>query len=270
MRVISSPIFFWQLGACDVFSLTAAMVLTASLWVFVSVLLSHATAVKMNDWKTCSQSGFCRRGRALSARAKAAASSWVSPYSVDLATASVSSDQSIFKAGVTSSLYPDIKFSLEVRIHDDGVVRVRMDEVDGLRKRYDEAAGWALITEPKVSKDISWMIGPFKDEALAYYRDNIEINVQFKPLKIVLRRHGEEEVVLNGQGLLHMEHFRNKPTEPEPVEGTESQKPIEVDTSTQWFEGEKQDAWWEESFHNWEDTKPKGQYYDFFLLVLSA
>jgi hypothetical protein len=31
----------------------------------------------------------------------------------------------------------DIKFGFEACVHDDGVVRVRMEEVDGLRKRYE-------------------------------------------------------------------------------------------------------------------------------------
>lgn len=54
-------------------------------------------------------------------------------------------EQSSLTAQVKSELYPDIKFSLEV--HEDGATRVRMDEVDDLRKSYDKAAKWALATE---------------------------------------------------------------------------------------------------------------------------
>lgn len=128
--------------------------------------LPLSLAVKSHDFKTCSQAGFCRRGRALSARAKES-DSWTSPYSLDAASLALSPDQASFTAGVKSSLYPDIKFGLDVRIHEDGVVRVRMDEINGLRKRYDEAASWALVSDPKISHDIKWVVG--KKEIRAKY-----------------------------------------------------------------------------------------------------
>jgi mannosyl-oligosaccharide alpha-1,3-glucosidase len=73
-------------------------------------------SVKSHDFKTCSQSGFCRRGRALSSRAKEAATSWKSPYSVDPDSVSILSTEATAKASVKSSLYPDIKFSLETKM----------------------------------------------------------------------------------------------------------------------------------------------------------
>jgi alpha 1,3-glucosidase len=132
-------------------------------WTLVGVLslllaVPDALAVKSHDFKTCSQAGFCRRGRALSARA-AEAKAWKSPYSVDVSSIAITPDKAVFTAGVHSSLYPDIHFGLELRVHEDGVVRVRLDEVNGLRKRYDEAASWALIAEPKISQDITWTAG---------------------------------------------------------------------------------------------------------------
>ena len=81
--------------------------------------------------------------------------------------------------------------------------------------------------------------------------------VEYEPLRVVLRRAGVEQVVINGRGLLHMEHFRNK----EPVvetEGEEGQEVLSVSPNA-WFEGEVQDAFWEESFLKWTDSKPKGK-----------
>lgn len=226
-------------------------------------LLPATFALKTQDWKTCSQSAFCRRGRALSARAREA-SSWKSPYSVDPATVVIAPDRAAFTASVKSSLYPDIKFQLDLKVHEDGVVRVRMDEVDGLRKRYDEAASWALIAEPDVSKAIKWVVG--KNEVRATYgmKQDISVTVKFDPLKVALLRNGQEEVVLNGGGLLHMEHFRtNSPPareEVDPEEGSDGDEPVqqvmEVNPRA-WFEGEE-DGWWEETFLSWTDSKPKG------------
>ena len=234
------------------------------------LLVNESSAFKAHDFKTCSQSGFCRRGRALSVRAKEAKSSWVSPYSVDPSSVNISPNHAVFTAAVRSSLYPDIKFGLEVHIQDDGVARVRMDEVGGLRKRYDEAAAWALISEPVVSKDIKWTTGKKDTKAVYGDKKNIEVVVTHQPLRISLLRNGKEQVVINGQGLLHMEHFRNKvesatSTEkpaPEPEEGTEgggeSQKVFKVDNPRAWFEGDTEDALFEETFSSWTDSKPKG------------
>lgn len=230
------------------------------------IIFPTAFALKTGDWKTCSQSGFCRRGRALSSRAKEA-TSWKSPYSVDTSSIAVASNQASFTAAVTSSIYPTIKFGLEVRVHKDGVVRVRMDEVDGLRKRYDEAASWALIQEPEISQDIQWTIGKKDVRAIYGVKKETEIVVSFAPLKVVLLRNGKEQVVLNGQGLLHLEHFRTKDvveetkSEDVPEEGLdaddEAQKVLKVNPAA-WFEGNDEDAWWSESFSSWTDSKPKG------------
>ncbi|KAJ7033377.1 glycoside hydrolase family 31 protein [Mycena alexandri] len=239
-------------------------------WTLLGVLsllitVPDALAVKSHDFKTCSQAGFCRRGRAISARAAEAKSAWKSPYSLDVPSIAITPHKAVFKAGVKSSLYPNIKFGLELRVHEDGVVRVRMDEVDGLRKRYDEAASWALISEPQISQEITWTAG--KKDIRAKYGNN-EVVVAFQPLKISLLRGGKEQVVLNGQGLLHMEHFRTKQiaetkTEeaaPEAEEGAE-QVVMEVKKEVNpraWFEGDTEDDWWDERFSTWTDTKPKG------------
>ncbi|GBE80864.1 Glucosidase 2 subunit alpha [Sparassis crispa] len=228
------------------------------------ITLPSVLAVKSQDFKTCSQAAFCRRGRALSARAKTS-STWRSPYSVDPSTIAIAPEEASFTAGVKSSIYPEVNFGLDVRVHKDGVVRVRMDEVGGLRKRYDEAASWALLAEPEISREIKWTAG--KNEVRAVYGDKkeFEVVVAFSPLKVSLLRKGKEQVVLNGQGLLHMEHFRTK----ESVEKTEaiaeegvdsdgSQVVMQQVNARAWFEGETEDGWWEETFSSWTDSKPKG------------
>ncbi|KAI0944115.1 hypothetical protein AcV7_002026 [Taiwanofungus camphoratus] len=223
-------------------------------------------AVKTQDFKTCSQAPFCRRGRALSARAKESPS-WHSPYSVDSSTVVISPEQASFTAAVKSAIYPEIKFGLDVRVHQDGVVRVRMDEVNGLRKRYDEAASWALVAEPAISQDIKWAVSKKDVRAVYGNKKDIEVVVAFEPFKVTLLRNGREQVVLNGQGLLHMEHFRTK----EAVEQSKLPADAQVDglgpddsqvvmqvNPRAWFEGETEDGWWEETFSSWTDSKPKG------------
>ena len=225
--------------------------------------LPGVLAVKTEDFKTCSQAAFCRRGRALSERA-GQSPNWKSPYSVDAGTLAISPHQAVLTAGVKSSLYPNIKFGLDVRVHQDGVVRVRMDEVDGMGRRYNEAASWALIAEPAISRDIQWKVG--KKDVRAVYGPNkeTEIVIHFDPLKVVLYRHGKEQIVLNGLGLLHMEHFRRK-EEPKAVEVPEegldtedAQVVMKAPNPNAWFEGDVEDGYWEETWKSWTDSKPKG------------
>jgi len=232
---------------------------------FTSLLLAAhgARALKEHDFKKCSQSAFCRRGRALAERAANATASatWQSPYFIDADSIQIS--QGAVTATVRTSLYQDISFDLEVRVHDDGVARVRMDEHSGLRKRYDGTPDWVLIKKPVVSDTVEWNKG--KKDLRATYGDN-QLLVEFKPLRVVLLRKGKEEVVINGRGLLHMEHFRKKPETPAAEEtpaqeGEGEQVPLEVvttqDNINAWFEGEP-DGLWEESFGQWTDSKPKG------------
>lgn len=236
---------------------------SVALFGVISALLAlpDALAVKSQDFKTCSQSGFCRRGRALSARAKDTQSAWKSPYSIDPSSLSISSGEATVKAAVKSSLYPEINFGLELRIHDDGVVRVRLDEINGLRKRYDEAASWALVAEPKISNSISWTAGKKDLRAVYGEKKDIEVIVTYEPLLVTLLRNGKEQIVLNGRGLLHMEHFRTEtPPVEVPVDETgEPQEVLRVENVRAWFEGDEEDAFWEEKFSSWTDSKPKGR-----------
>ena len=235
------------------------------------LLTAEVLAVKHHDFKTCSQAGFCRRGRALASRAKEASSTWKSPYSIDAQSIAISSDKSSFTATVHSSIYPNIAFKLDVRAHDDGVFRVRMNEVDGLRKRYDEAAKWALVEEPKLSKTIAWT--QTKKEMKAIH-GKVELKVTYNPLRITMLRDGKEEVVLNGRGLLHMEHFRLKDEPATTVDAPQAQdEQVVMDAPSEpqppspklsaWFEGEGEDDWWEERFGSWTDSKPKGKHASF-------
>jgi mannosyl-oligosaccharide alpha-1,3-glucosidase len=178
---------------------------------------------------------------------------------VDPSSVTIAADQASLVAAVKSSLYPEIKFSLDVKIHDDGVVRVKMDEVDGLRKRYDEAASWALIDEPKINRNIRWTVGKSDVKATLPLKGNVEVVVSFEPLKVTLYREGQEQVVLNGLGLLHMEHFRAKDAPKEAVETAgEAQTIMESTNPRAWFEGDTEDGYWDETWKSWTDSKPKG------------
>ncbi|KAG1770546.1 hypothetical protein EV702DRAFT_1202312 [Suillus placidus] len=180
------------------------------------LLLQTALAFKPSDFKTCSQSGFCRRGRALAARAQESPSSWHSPYSTT-PEFFFSPHQPGFTTSVHSSIHPNVKFVLDVIIHEEGI--------------------WALIGEPKLSNDVLWTIDGGKAKAVYGPKKDMKLVVDFNPLKITLFRHDSKPV----------EH----------IEG-EGQSVLQVNPAAAWFEGDAQDAFWDETFSTWTDTKPKG------------
>jgi alpha 1,3-glucosidase len=275
----SVPLSFPLLEAYD--ELTRMRSLVVAAWLFLLLPTPSVVAVKEQDFKKCNESAFCRRGRALADRAAEYVKSgekWKSPYSLDASTIVLEDGGSRFTGRVRSSLYPEIKFELDVRVHEDGVVRVRMDEKEGLRKRYDEAASWALLKEPVLSPSSKWSVG--KKEVKVVYgekRGRVEVMVVFEPLVVRMKRNGKDQVVLNGQGLLHMEHFREKvekkveeveakDEDVPPAESEEAQKVIQLPPNA-WFEGDTEDGLWQESWRSWTDTKPKGApSYSFYLI----
>ncbi|KAM6492578.1 hypothetical protein JOM56_012302 [Amanita muscaria] len=156
------------------------------------------TGYKDSDFKKCSQSGFCRH---------------VNENGVAL-----------FKAVVKSSLYPEINFSLDVCVHEDGVVRVRLDEVNGLNglnSRYDETASF------------KWEEGKIGAHATYGEKGEFRVVVQYDPMK--------------ERGLLHMEHFRIKDVEAASkealVEGDAQAVQASPPNPRAWFEGDTEDAW---------------------------
>ena len=190
---------------------------------------------------------------------------WQSPYSLDASTIVVENGGSRFTGCVRSSLYPKIKFELDVRVHEDGVVRVRMDEKEGLRNRYDEAASWALLGGPVLSSSLKWSLGRKEAKVVYGEKDQVEVTVEFEPLVVTMKRNGKDQVVLNGQGLLHMEHYRErvkgmtrKAGEIFVVKSKEMQEVAELPQRS-WFEGDTEDGLWEEAWGSRTDTKPKGK-----------
>lgn len=106
----------------------------------------------------------------------------------------------------------------------------------------------------------------------AVYGDkkDVEVVVAYEPLNVSLLRGGKEQIVLNGEGLLHMEHFRTKeaveqeksgwslPEAPEEGLDVDDEQVVMQMNPRSWFEGAGEDGWWEETFGSWTDSKPKG------------
>lgn len=234
----------------------------------ISWLQTSVVAVKKHDWKTCAQAGFCRRNRALADRASEHKAQWTSPYSIE---GTPSFSQGVYQAHLANALFPDVSFSLEVRFQEDSTVRILVDEVDGLRQRYNEAASWTLLKEPRVeANDQAFKTDINARSTSISYGTSNRVQIQHSPILITFYRDDQPHIVLNERGLFNMEHFRKKSIDAP----KESDKPDEILSETQpdaqtilqdtkddkfaKFLEKSEDGLWEETFGGRKDTKPKG------------
>ena len=219
--------------------------------------------MKHENFKTCDQSGFCKRNRAYADEATSKGSSWTSPYSLDPGTISVKEGQlkgiiskSVDEAGI-------VRLPLTITFLESGVARVTVDEEKrqtgdielrhgsvARKERYNEVSKWALVGGLSRNQDAK---GALTQEAttVTYGPDNTyKAVVHHFPFAIDFFRGDQIHLNLNAKGLLNYEHWRPK------VEN--EQKEREGDNITTTVIGEDESTWWEETFGGNTDSKPKG------------
>ncbi|CAG8002493.1 unnamed protein product [Penicillium olsonii] len=234
----------------------ARWALLLSLVILIGCMVVPGYAVKRKDFKTCEQSGFCKRNRAYADHASALGTSWSSPYELDPATVH-------FKDGLltgiiikTTTSNEKVRLPLTVSFLESGAARILVDEEKRLqgdiemrhgsqanKKRYDEAEQWAIVGGLGVSKSATLNAQSETGFTNVLYGpgDAFQAIVRHAPFGIDFQRDGETHVQLNHQGLLNLEHWRPKVDVPEGESAAE-------DEST----------WWEETFGGNTDSKPRG------------
>ncbi|KAK6514028.1 hypothetical protein TWF506_008455 [Arthrobotrys conoides] len=220
--------------------------------------ITPAATVKHENFKTCSQSGFCRRNRAFADHALTPESNWVSPYEVKENT--VLLQNGILTAEILKTVpgqAEKVVLPLNINFQKNGAVRVTIDELKrtkgdivlrgeskARKERYNEAERWALIPDWDVRDDKVVYDNQKGQITLAFGPDlKYKAVVTVYPFNIKFERDGETHVVLNDRGLMNVEHWRAQP--PEPEEGKEKSP-------------EDLDGGWDETFGGNTDTKPRG------------
>ena len=212
--------------------------------------------MKYDNFKTCDQSGFCKRNRAFADAV--VASSPPSVYRIGPGSAIFIDGQ--FQAVVSKNIADGtiVQLPLNVTFLKSGLVRVTLDEErrrtgdielrhgsKARKERYNESPDWALVGGLDVDRSAQMSDKSEEGVTTIQYGDNKRNTaiIRHNPLNIEFQRGGETQIIFNRRGFLNIEHWRPK-TEVE--EGAE--KPGTEDEST----------WWEESFGGNTDTKPKG------------
>ena len=218
--------------------------------------------VKHENFKTCEQSGFCKRNRAYADNAATLGNTWASPYKLD--PNSIQIGHGYVTGTVLKSLRSggeDVKLPFKVAFLESGVARVIMDELKRQQKgielrhgsqvrkeRYNEAAAWALVKHGEPDKSFSGESG--REETIVRYgpKQRYRAVIRHYPFSLEFFRDDEVHIKLNGKGLLNIEHWRPKVEKVEQVEGKKEKNE----------EGEDESTWWEESFGGNTDSKPRG------------
>ncbi|CAJ0631276.1 14465_t:CDS:10 [Entrophospora sp. SA101] len=102
--------------------------------------------VKHQDFRTCTNTSFCRRNRAYAD--KISANHTLSPYIVLKETLRISNDNGIL-SGDLFNINNKKYFVFELHFLLNNVARLRIDEKSPLKPRYDQAKIWALVEQEK-------------------------------------------------------------------------------------------------------------------------
>lgn len=241
-----------------------------SFWLlFISIVL----AVQHEDFKTCKQSSFCRRNRAIAEKATTQGTRFVSPYALDPST--IKLEDGILTGIVlksTQNHIAKVELPLQVTFLKSGVARVTLDEKrrrdldivlpeskESLinKARFNEAEKYTIVGGLQVDSAVS-AIETTNGASRIHYgpESTYEIHITHDPLKIVFIRGGEVEIILNDRGFMNLEHWRSKDQNNEHEMKNEASEMGEK----QEYSGDEEDreGMWEEDFNGKPDSKPRG------------
>ena len=230
-------------------------------------------SVKHEGFKTCDQSGFCKRNRAYADNAATLGGTWTSPYGIISGSVQIDNGQitgTIAKkagAGLDSvHLFP-----IKITFLQSGVARVTVDELKRQQKdielrhgsqarkeRYNEASSWALVVEDNLDRAARGE--KTEEETVVRYGPDQRYKavVKYVPFSIDFYRDDELQIKFNDKGLLNMEHWRPK-IQKEKRDSDESKDGEESGAAERpENQGEDESTWWEETFGGNTDSKPKG------------
>ncbi|ESO08740.1 hypothetical protein HELRODRAFT_74366 [Helobdella robusta] len=227
--------------------------------IIVGVLASFchlAHSVDRGNFKTCQQSGFCKRQRDIPEHE--------SPYYVDPTALQISQSSVKFQLNSRSPKAAPLAVSLFTLI--DNTVRVKIDEASPLEKRYEVPVGDVLTSEPKeqnfkiIGRDSGKM-------TLSTANNNNKVIIYFDPFQVNLLVDEKLVTSINSRGLLKVEHLRKRKISSSSTEAAENnnnnndnENKNDDDDDNDDENDDDDDApdMWEETFKTHTDTKPKG------------
>jgi len=194
--------------------------------------LCLVSSVDRSKFKSCDQSGFCKRCRAVQPGE--------SSYEVDVDTIHVTSTK--LEALLTNQKN-GVKFKLDLVGQADNTFRLKINEAYPLKPRFEVPL--VLVSEPEPAS-INVITKDDKSVTLGL-GDSSKAVLTFKPLRVDFYSGDNLLLSTNARGMMKFEHLRHKKGSAEAVEGGE-----EI------VEEEDEPDMWEESYGGHSDSKPNG------------
>uniref|UniRef100_A0A8C4ZZK5 Glucosidase II alpha subunit b n=1 Tax=Gadus morhua TaxID=8049 RepID=A0A8C4ZZK5_GADMO len=204
------------------------------LW--LALCLSGTLAVDRGNFKTCDQSAFCKRQRALQPGQ--------SPYRALLDTMELTHTK------LTLQLINDnnkVRLLLELYRLQGNMTRVKINELKPLKPRYEVPD--VLVQQPLT--DLSLLSQDENGVVLSLGGEAQRVILSARPFRLDIMEGHELLMSLNSRGLLAFEHLRTLfslfvilPSQPKADDKVEEEK--------------DEEGMWEETFKSHTDTKPNG------------
>ncbi|CAF3423273.1 unnamed protein product, partial [Rotaria sp. Silwood2] len=154
--------------------------------------------VDRQNFKTCEQSSFCRRQRKYKPD--------TTPYEVDLSSMKII-DKGHIQFVLLNTLKSEVKFQLDLYTLEHNSLRVKINEINPLRKRYE--VEHVLVGEPKLvdvtikKTDNNQIEGRFGETA--------KFILNSKPFRLDLFTNDIFVISVNSKNMFNFEHYRKKP-----------------------------------------------------------
>lgn len=229
------------------------MKVALGLLLVVTLFGTLVSCMKFEDFKKCSQSGFCQRNRAY------ADSVTSSPYT--LVKDSITTSSNKIHADILNT-ETNIYLTLDVHILKDNTARVRINEKSPIKPRYEDHSKHTLVGEPTLVDALETESS--SDGVITVHMDKErKIVIHPQPVKIEFLVNNEPAITLNDRGFFNFEHLRTKEQhKPKMVEKKNDDGTVEI------VEAESEKDLWEETFKTWTDPKPNGKAKISFLSYL--
>lgn len=209
--------------------------------ILMVLMVAGIHAVDRNNFKTCDQSGFCKRLRTFKPEK--------SQYTLNLDSVLVHGNVLSAQVNTIDSAIENEKilwhYALKLSALADGTFRVELDEADPLYPRYRTQL--ALDGEPK--PDVLKLISNENGKLNLINSQGHKVVITAKPLKLeFLDKSGDVAVALNENSQLLVEPLRMRREKNNDDEESNPENALDVeDEST-----------WSENFRSHHDSKPRG------------
>ncbi|KAF8950735.1 hypothetical protein BGZ52_001596, partial [Haplosporangium bisporale] len=236
----------------------------------LGLVLGCVSAVKREDFKTCSQSGFCTRNRAYADMAKEDPK-WASPFQLNPSSLRLKGGiltGDLFNTQESQQPSASTGLGFELHLLDNDVVRVRINERNPIHPRYDGVQDTVLIKPYGFATEANYERLQKDDNGILtiqYGPNNRNmVRISSAPFKIEFLVDGVPTVLLNNDGLLRFERLRNKDDgvvgDEKLVDQASEEGEGEIETQVEKspLELKLEENSWEERFKEFTDSKPRG------------